>query len=285
MGGSAGMPASGGLAGDQVIPAGGVGGTSGVAGAEVAGGAGVGGGGGGGLAGSSSGGSAGQTAPGPIDYSMWMLQLPIGTGTSPTTISPSELLAGFENEYFYPADDGGQMFMDPETGITTPNSTRCRTEMREATPDGKAASWGSSGINRMTVEGQVVKLGESGAAVTIGQILNGTDSIPLCELEYSGSRGGFVVFYEEARGAGTTIDLDTPYELGERYTFTLELSAGVLTVSIDGEEVYSHTPSAATVAKQFYFKFGNYDQSSSSGPISTVPYSIVEAYKVDVIHQ
>jgi hypothetical protein len=36
-----------------------------------------------------------------IDLSIWSLQLPIGTGTSPTTISPQQLLAGFSNDYFY----------------------------------------------------------------------------------------------------------------------------------------------------------------------------------------
>ena len=47
-----------------------------------------------------------------IDLSIWSLQLPVGTGTSPAIISPQQLLAGFSNDYFYQAADGGRVFMD-----------------------------------------------------------------------------------------------------------------------------------------------------------------------------
>src|ERR1700729_1269900 len=43
----------------------------------------------------------------PIDLSMWYLELPTGTGTSPTTILASQLAAGFSDEYFYRGADGG----------------------------------------------------------------------------------------------------------------------------------------------------------------------------------
>jgi len=36
---------------------------------------------------------------------------------------------------------------------------------------------------------------------------------------------------------------------------------------------------------RLYFKVGNCDQSSTAGTPSTTPYSIVEAYKVDVVHR
>jgi len=77
--------------------------------------------------------------PPAIDYSIWQLQLPTGSGTSPTTVPPNQL-ATFSNIYFYKADDGGQVFMSPATGITTPNSTRCRTELRESNPQDDEAA-------------------------------------------------------------------------------------------------------------------------------------------------
>lgn len=241
--------------------------------------------------GSGSGGSGGSAGtdngemlpPGPINYNQWALQLPIGSGNSPTTIKPAELLAGFKNEYFYPADDGGQMFMDPVTGVTTSGSTRCRTEMREADPDGGQAAWSASAVNRMTVEGKIVK--GSGATITVGQILNGTDSFPLAEFEWSSGKNGFQLFYEEAKSNGQTIALNAPWPQNERYTFTLELSNNKLLISVNGKQVYSRTPGANMLTKKFYFKFGNYDQNTSEGPASTTPHSIVEAYKVDVVHQ
>jgi hypothetical protein len=47
-----------------------------------------------------------------IDFSIWSLQEPSGSGTSPTTISPSQLVAGYSDAYFHKAADGGQVFMD-----------------------------------------------------------------------------------------------------------------------------------------------------------------------------
>jgi hypothetical protein len=136
-----------------------------------------------------------------IDFTIWSLQLPIGSGTSPTTIPPSQLVAGFSNAYFYRADDGGQVFMDPATGITTSGSQHCRTELREMTPEGGQAAWRSTGINTLTVAGKVLQVGGGASGrVTVGQVFSSDDSIPLCELEYSNSLGGFELLYEEASG-------------------------------------------------------------------------------------
>jgi Alginate lyase len=214
-----------------------------------------------------------------IDYSIRSLQEPTGSGTSPTTISPSQLVAGYSDAYFYIAADGGQAFMDTQTGITTSGSTHCRTELREVTSSGTLAAWAPSGTNTMDVTGQVTLLGGgSSGAVTVGQVFNSNDSIPLCELMYSASVGGFVLLYEEAKGAGTTVDLQTPVALNT-------LTNSVLTVSINGTQVYSQTPSSNILTKEFYFKCGNYDQTTSSGAVTTTPYTVVENYSIDVVHE
>jgi len=127
--------------------------------------------------------------------------------------------------------------------------------------------------------------GGSSGDVTVAQVFNGSDSIPLCELQYSNGAHGFKMFYEEAKGGGgSPIDLNTPVALNEKYTFTLSLSKGVLTATINGAQVYTHTPSASVLGKSFYFKFGNYDQTTSMGSISATPYTVVEAYSVAVVH-
>ncbi len=258
-----------------------------------------------GMGGSATGGSAGGAAGGStntsgsagtgntggssdtsIDYSIWVLQLPSGSGTSPTTISSSQLKSGYTSAYFYKGDDGGQVLMDPQTGITTSGSVHCRTEMRESTANGGEAAWASSGTNTMTVSGKVLKVGGGNSGtVTVGQLFNGTDSIPLIELQYSASAGGFKMLYEEAKGGGTTTNLNTPVALNMEYTFTLALTKGVATVTINGKVVHTQTPSATALAKKFYFKFGNYDQTATAGAVSTTPYTVVEAYSVDVVHQ
>jgi hypothetical protein len=216
----------------------------------------------------------------PIDLSKWTLQLPIGSGTSPTTISANQLVANFSDAYFYRAADDGIVFMDPATGITTPGSVHCRSELHETT------LWTSSGTNTMTVSGMVLKVGGgSGGDVTIAQVFNNDDSITLCELQYSVKAGGLNLFYEESKGNGNSVPLNTPISENSRYTFTLDLSNDVLTVTINGKQVYSHKPSSAVSGNKFYFKVGNYDQTASAGPISTTPYTLVEDYSIDLLHK
>jgi len=213
----------------------------------------------------------------PIDFSMWQLQLPTGSGTSPTIVLPDQL-AGFSNLYFYKADDGGQIFMDPATGVTTSGSVHPRTELREMSMTGTAA-WSSEAINTMSVTGKVLK----GSSVTIAQVFNGPESITLAELQYSSN--GFTLFYEEAKGQGNSTKLGNAVPLNTQYTFTIGLSKNVLSLSINGKPVYSHTPSSHTLGSKFYFKVGNYDQTASPGAVGTTAHSLVEVYKVAVVHQ
>jgi hypothetical protein len=219
---------------------------------------------------------------GPIDFRYWVLQLPTGSGTSPDTISSAELLAGFQNAYFYPAEGGGRAFMDPKQGVTTSGSTRCRSELREQDANGGNAAWASSGTHTLTVEGAVKKMGNGNIAVA--QLFNGSDSIPLGELQYSTSHK-FSLWYQEAKGSGNSTDLKTSVALGAKYTFQLAMTDGTFTIAINGKQVYSHKPSAGILDNDFYFKVGNYDQSTSGGTPNTTPYSIVEAYQIDVLHQ
>jgi len=228
-----------------------------------------------------------NVAPGGnIDLSIWSLQLPTGSGTSPTTINPNALQGenGFSDaNYFYTASDGAMTFMDPQQGITTSGSVHCRTELREMTSSGSAAAWAWNGTNTMTVTGEVVQVGGgAGGNVTLGQVFNNTNSIPLCEFQYNANGNAFKAFYEEAKGGGSTTDLKTSCALKTKYTFSLSLSSGVLTVSINGNQVYSKTPTYS--GKQFYFKCGCYDQTATAGSPSTTPYTIVKVYSLDVEH-
>ena len=169
--------------------------------------------------------------------------------------------------------------MDPATGITTANSAHPRTELRESNPAGGAAAWSPSGTNTMTVTGKVLK----GSGITIAQVFNGGDGNTLAELQYSS--GGFSLFYEEVRGQGGSTNLGNPTPLNTHYSFTIGFSRNVLTVSINGKQVFSRTPSARILASNFFFKVGDYDQTSTGGPVGTTPHSIVEDYSVALMHQ
>jgi len=279
--GSAGSQLSGGggsIAGGSTGDGGGTSASGGTSGTNTTGGTGA--------LGGTAGAAAQGGAPSNIDYSIFQLQLPTGSGNSPTTVTTKELLAGYSDSYFYTAADGGQIFMDPATGITTLGSQHCRSELRESTAAGGPANWLSSATNTMTVSGKVLQVGGgSSGSVTIAQVFNDTDAITLCELQYSVSRHGLVFFYEEAKADGSSIDLKTPIALNARYSFTLEYSLGVLTATVNGKQVHSQKPSSAVAGGKFYFKVGAYDQTSSAGPVGTTPYTVVEDYSVDIVHK
>lgn len=214
------------------------------------------------------------------------LQLPTGSGNSPTTISASSLANGYSSYFYKKASDGGQLFIVPPKGITTSGSKHTRTEMRENTASGGQAAWSAWATNTITVTGKVLKVGGGSSGTTaVGQVFNGSDSIPLCELMYSNSKKGFILLYEEAKGGGTTYNLNTPVALGATYTYTLALTNGVLSVTINGKKVYSRTPSSKIQNKKFYFKFGNYDQTTSAGSPSNSTYTSVQVNSVKVVHK
>lgn len=226
-------------------------------------------------------GGAPDTKPstgGGINLSMWGLELPTGSGNSPEQVSAKNL-PQFSNMYFSKAADGGYIFSVPQTGITYSASLHPRTEMHEANAAGTGVSWSASGTNSMTVTGKGLK----GSRVTIAQVFNGTGGIPLCELEYSPT--GFELLYEEARSAGnyTALGVASPY--GTQYTFTLALSKNVLTATINGKVVYTHTISGAVSGSKFFFKVGNYDQKATKGAVSQTILSSIENYSISVTHQ
>lgn len=230
-----------------------------------------------------------DVAPGGnFDLSIWSLQLPTGSGTSPTTIPPAGLVGadGYtDSDYFYTdKTDGAMTFMDPQQGIATSGSLHCRTELREMTSNGSAAAWLWNGTNTITVAGEVMQVGDgTGGHVVLGQVFNSSDNIPLCEFEYDAGINGFKVLYEEIKGNGSYIDLNAPCALNTRYVFSLSMSNGVLIVSVNGNQVYSRTPGFS--GKQFYFKCGCYDQTATAGSPAALPYTTVKICSLNVYHE
>ena len=209
---------------------------------------------------------------------IWQLQLPTGSGHSPQTVSPGSL-SGYSSIYYYKASDGGQVFMDPVSGITTSGSVHPRTELREMSSTGTSREWTTTGTNTMTVSAKVLK----GSHITIGQIFNASNSITLAELQYDS--GKFKLFYEEAKGKGQgPYDLGVSAGLNQRYTYKMSLSNGKVEISLNGNKVWSRTPSSGTLKDKFYFKCGNYDQSSTGGSVSKTVRSEVENYSISVVH-
>jgi hypothetical protein len=108
------------------------------------------------------------------------------------------------------------------------------------------------------------------------------------ELEWYASHSGFTGFVlllenTNAGGSSTFYNLGSQ-SIGSQYTYALELTAGKLSVTVNGAKTI-YTPDVSFVGDQFYFKCGNYDQTAAAGAITTTPYTVVENYSVVVNHQ
>jgi Alginate lyase len=207
-----------------------------------------------------------NVAPGGnFDLSKFSLQLPTGSPGSPTTIPSSQLVGsnGYQDaghKYFFTESGDGAMVMkvygDPDTSgcVTTPNSTHCRTELREN------GSWSpTAATNRMNAT--VVVTAASDNSVVIGQI-HMDDSVstkPVIELYYH-SNGDIIAGVELNRdGSGGQAHTTVGHvPLGQQFSYEIEYSGGVLKVAINGT---FHTISTNNLNNpSSYFKAGCYDQ-------------------------
>jgi alginate lyase len=201
-----------------------------------------------------------------FNLSIWELQLPIGSPGSPTTISNSQLEAGFTDPYFFTGNDGSMDFFDPGTNcVTTPNSTHCRSELREVNTNGSAAVWSASGTNRLSA---TVNVTDAAGAPVIGQIHDDpAKSVrPLIELFYTPS-GDIQAGVEQCLAGGcinrTTVGHVSP---GTKFSYVIDYSHSQLSVSINGGAPRSLSSPILGVGG--YFKAGDYGQSPTHASVS-----------------
>jgi hypothetical protein len=206
--------------------------------------------------------------------SIWTLQLPIGQPGNPTVISNTQLENGFTDPYFFTGSDGAMNFYDPGVNcVTTPNSSHCRSELREANPDGTDAVWSSSGTNTLSA---TLTVTQAAGAPVVGQIhLDPAVSVrPLIELFYTTS-GDLVAGVEQCTAGGcenrTPVGHVAP---GTQFSYVISYTHNVLTVSINGGAPQSL--SSPILGLGGYFKAGDYGQSPTNASVSF--------YKLQVVH-
>ncbi len=208
----------------------------------------------------------------------WDLQLPIGSPGSPDVIDNP---TGFRDPYFFVDTDGSLTFMDPPTGVTTSGSLHPRSELREVTN-----GWPASGKNTMTATVAVTKVPSK---VTIGQIFQAPSapSKPLLELQYEAG-GHLVLLLEKTRegskgGGANFYDVGSVAD-GAPFEYAISLSSNVIEISIDGKSSTFALPPTFH-GEQFYFKWGDYDQTAKAGKLSTATGTIVKFYQHAVSHE
>jgi hypothetical protein len=220
---------------------------------------------------------------GNFNLSTWELQLPVGSPGSPTTISSAKLQGanGYTNPAYFWSDknDGSMTFWDPEAGVTTPNSSYARSELREMNTDGSAADWSISGTHTLSATLRVVSVTSS---TCVGQIhlgTGGSSTKPLLELYYH-SNGDVVLGLENSPDGGQTTHTLTNVPMGTQWSYVLQISGGKIQVTVNGKSSSYSIESGFNQYHQ-YFKAGDYNQSSSS---STSKGAKVKFYALTVHH-
>jgi hypothetical protein len=219
---------------------------------------------------------------GNFDFTHWELQLPIGTTGSPETIT-SAALAGCSGytqpQYFFTDSTDGTMVMivpgDPSTSgcVTTPNTSFCRTELREEGP----TSWKpTAATNRLSATVTVVKADDSTHGTIIGQIHmdSSVSNYPVAKL-YCSSAGAVTIGVHKSVTGGTEYRTSlATIPLGKSFTYELIYELGVLSVSINGAK--AQTISLGNLGSPLsYFKAGNYNQGGTPSEIHFTSVSIV----------
>jgi hypothetical protein len=219
---------------------------------------------------SSSGGGGGlnpSVAPGGnFDLSLWELQLPVGSPGSPTTILPSQLEGpnGFQDSYFYTASsDGAMTFWDPENGVTTPNSSFARSELREMDSSGSPANWFAPGTHTLSATLKVTRVPDH---VCVGQIHlgSGGSTKPLLELFYY-ANGDIKMGIEQTPAGGNEVLYNVGnVPLGTTWSYVIGLSGSTISLVLNGGSRQTWTASSTFNGYGMYFKAGDYDQTSGS---------------------
>lgn len=216
-----------------------------------------------------------------IDLATWNLSIP--EGSPPTTIETSQLVQGFQDQYFH-ADSGTVFFWAPVTGATTANAIYPRSELRETYSNGTQRNWlYSAADNKLTATLTVNQVPSTGKLV-IGQIHAKDSTSPLVKLEYQyktySSTGNIVakVRMRPDDESGQVITVATGIKLNQSFSYLIHLSpAGVLTINGAGYQ-WSSPISSTWSDKPLYFKAGVYVQDNTGYPTEggTVTFSLLD---------
>lgn len=213
-----------------------------------------------------------------LDLTNWKVTLPTGSSGSPTEIKQPELATYSASPWFtVNSHCTGVQFRSPVNGVTTPNSSYPRSELREMTNNGKDnASWSAtSGTHTLTFRLAFNKLPQDKPHVVGAQIHDGDDDVTVFRLEGSN--------LYITKGDDTHHKLVTSnYKLHTVFEGKFVVSNGQIKVYYNGvlQTTIPHTKSGN------YFKVGAYTQAncSNSSPCSSSNYGQVSVYKLVVNH-
>lgn len=209
-----------------------------------------------------------------LDLRRWKLTLPAGRSGHPLEFRQPVLGSLANGSYFRLRLDRGVAFRSPVGGVTTPNSSYPRSELREMSADGRReAGWtNATGRHEMTITQAITATPRVKPHVVAGQIHDAEDDIAMIRLE--GRR-----LFVEADGDDVGL-LDPHYRLGRRFTVSIVATRGGVRVTY-GDARSVHVPK---VGRGWYFKAGCYPQSNPERGDRPTDYGEVVIYSLTVRH-
>lgn len=210
-----------------------------------------------------------------LDLKRWKITLPFGEPFHPTEIK-QPALENFKKEGLFYVTDKGVVFKAHAGGVTTPNSSYPRTELREMTSDGrKGAAWSTTqGRHTMMYTAAITGVPVAKPHVVAGQVHDANDDVIMVRLE---RRHLFV------EGGGNNLGtLDEDYELGTPFDVIMDASGGRVRVYFNGES--SPRVDIERKTDGCYFKLGAYTQSNPSKGDNDDAYGEVIVSKLAIHH-
>jgi alginate lyase len=224
--------------------------------------------------------TAACSTPGDVlNLTNWKLQLPVDdpnqSGTQVLEITQPTLDSYERSPWFVDLPDcNGVRFRNAVNGVTTPNTSYARSELREMRGS-SGASWSStSGTHTMVIDQAITHLPNTKPQVVAGQIHNGND---------------MATFRLDGSSLYVTNENDTHYKLVDgNYTLGKRFQAKFV-VSNGSIKAYYNNVLQATIPKSFTggnFKAGVYTQANctNSSPCDSSNYGETVIYNVTVTH-
>ena len=223
-----------------------------------------------------------------IDYNIWTLDLPTGK-----ILSSGDLKKQLYNSWWYPgtgAFEGYDMFQTPQQGAGEKEfgSTHIRSELREIIPGsgdrsgswGTNANWGRLGYHRLVTEVKVDRINDNPRGdyvaqsyTCIGQLWGESGGksamFSLMYIDAKPGESSFRMRSADTKGVITYAPVHIP--VGKAFIVTYECIGGTLRIWVESKEanvvetkIYDGTLANPADSNSYYFKVGNYDQSSDA---------------------
>jgi hypothetical protein len=224
------------------------------------------------------------TTPGPLgvparypgdvlDLSNWYLTLPTGEEGDPDDVYQPALTT-YAGSYFRLNDTrDGVVFTANAGGVTTPNSSYPRSELREMSGENKASWSNVRGTHTLCVRQAVTRLPQVKPHVVTAQIHDAEDDVMQVRLE--GER--LIVGYQDG---GSEIVIDPAYRLGTPYDLRIVAADSHVEVYYNGE-LKADIPESGS---GWYFKSGSYVQSNPDQGDQADAVAEVVMYSLQVSH-